>query len=70
LAHSNHNPGVVTSWAIERSFGRNENSRLLMQHRQSANAVIERIIHAKFLQSLRVVPQLDGIDDEYDEVGV
>jgi transcription initiation factor TFIIA large subunit len=25
------------------------------------------MIHAKFLQSLPVVPQLDGIDDEYDD---
>jgi len=41
-----------------------------VQQRQSADAAIERMIHAKFLQSLSVVPQLDGIDDEYDDVGV
>lgn len=54
----------------ERSVGRSEDSRLWMQHRQSADAAIEQMIHAKDLQSLPVIPQLDGIDDEYDDVGV
>lgn len=60
-------PGAITRWATERSVARNEDLRLSVQHRKSADAAIERMIHAKFLQSLSVVPQLDGIDDEYDD---
>jgi len=70
FAHTDQDPEAVTSWVTQRSVGRSEDSRLSVQHRQSADAAIEQLIHAKFLQSLPVVPQLDGIDDEYDDVGV
>lgn len=61
---------MVRSWVTERNLGRSEDSRLWAQHRQSADAAIEQMIHAKNFQGLPVVPQLDGIDDEYDDVRV
>jgi hypothetical protein len=54
----------------ERSVGRSVDSRLWLQHRQSADAAIEQMIRAKVLLDLPAVPQLDGIDDEYDDVCV
>lgn len=61
---------AVGSWVAERSVGRSGDSGLWLQHRQSADAAIKEMIRAKFLLGLAAVPQLDGIDDEYDDVGV
>lgn len=70
LVHNDQDPEAVGSWLTERSVGRSEDSRLWLQHRQSADAAIEKMIRAKFSLGLPAVPQLDGIDDEYDDVGV
>ncbi|KAG0622759.1 hypothetical protein M758_3G121200 [Ceratodon purpureus] len=58
---------AVGSWVKERSIGRSEDSGLWLQQRQSADAAIEEMIRAKFLMHSGAVPQLDGIDDEYDD---
>jgi transcription initiation factor TFIIA large subunit len=58
---------ALRSWVTERSVGRSEDLRLWVQHRQNADAVIEQMIRARASQSLSVIPQVDGIDDEYDD---
>lgn len=58
---------VLGNWQAERSVGRSEDLRLWLQYRRSADAAIEQLIHAKLLQGLSGVAQLDGIDDEYDD---
>ena len=60
----------VGSWVTERSVGRSEDSRLWLQHRQSADAAIEQMIRAKCLLGMPSISQLDGLDDEFDDVGV
>lgn len=68
--HPDQGREVLGNWQAERSVGRSEDLRLWLQYRRSADAAIEQLIHAKLLQGLSGVAQLDGIDDEYDDVGV
>jgi transcription initiation factor TFIIA large subunit len=62
---------ALRRWAMERSVGRSDDLQLWVQYsqqyRQNADAVIEQMIRAEASQSLPVIPQVDGIDDEYDE---
>jgi hypothetical protein len=53
------------SWEQQRLIGRNADGCLSQQEVQKADATIAHLVHGHGLSRL---PQLDGIDDNYDDV--
>lgn len=59
---------AIGSWDTLRVAGRSEDVQLQLQQRLDADVALARLINARGLLGLSTVPQLDGIDDDYDDV--
>jgi hypothetical protein len=56
------------SWEQQRLIGRNCDGCLSQQEVQKADAAIAHLVHLVHGHGLSRLPQLDGIDDNYDDV--
>lgn len=59
---------AIGSWDTLRVAGRSEDVQLQLQQRLDADVALARLLNARGLLGLSTVPQLDGIDDDYDDV--
>ena len=59
---------AIGSWDTLRVAGRSEDVQLQLQQRLDADVALARLVNARGLLGLSTVPQLDGIDDDYDDV--
>ena len=61
---------AIGSWDTLRVAGRSEDVQLQLQLQQrlDADVALARLVNARGLLGLSTVPQLDGIDDDYDDV--